>query len=125
MSGRPEGGGGSGLPDEWFSYGDREHVDWVEWDRPSRDASESHHQHATPQQRGELEVPTYRQGDRVKARNAVSGGFLGGTTVPQGTRGRVVSTRDGVFTSYVTVAFDNGYTEEVKKSALSKVGWFD
>lgn len=64
----------------------------------------------------------YDVGDRVKALGDVSGMLF--TQVPAGTQGRVVSSRGGIFTSYVTVAFDNGRTVEVKESEVRRVSWW-
>jgi hypothetical protein len=67
-------------------------------------------------------VARYDAGDRVKVTGDVSGILF--TQVPRGTQGRVVSSRGGLFTSYVTVAFDNGRTVEVKESEVEKVSWW-
>jgi len=123
---RPESGEGGGLPDEYHNYGDREHGTWFAFDS---DRSVQRHARddraATPfaDQRGGYEVPEFNARDRVKVTRDVGGLF--GSRVPRDTVGRVVSTRDGVFHSYVTVAFDNGYTEEVRTTDLSRLGWLD
>lgn len=126
---RPESGDGGGFPSEWNDYGDSERGSWFTFD-----SDRSVRRAGTPRDDGastststgwsESNVPTYRPNDRVRARDNLTGAF-GGVRVPAGTNGTVVSTRDGLFTSYVTVAFENGYTEEVKKSDLKKLGWFD
>jgi hypothetical protein len=122
---RPEAGGGAGFPDEWNDYGDRERGTWFAFDdrgAVSRERDDTESQRADQRGWSEEQVPRYQAGDRVKITCDVNGVFT--AKVPSGTEGRVVSTRDGIFTSYVTVAFTNGYTEEVKKSDLKKVGWF-
>lgn len=125
---RPESGDGAGLPSEWHDYGDREHGTWYEFDadrsvqrhtRDERDLSAAYDPATTRSD----DVPSYQANDRVRAKNDVRGIF--GTRVPAGTNGHVVSTRSGLFTSYVTVEFENGYTEEVKTSDVTKRGWFD
>lgn len=127
---RPEAGGGSGLPNEWHDYGDRERGTWFEFDsdRSVQRAGPAPAQHSSSTFNdslgGSTEVPKYEANDRVRSTKDVTGTF-GGVKVPRGTEGRVVSTRDGIFTSYVTVQFSNGYTEEVTKSSLKKLGWFD
>lgn len=125
---RPESGDGGGFPAEWNDYGDREHGTWFEFNsdrsvQRSDQRRETESGSTTSNAEGEQFVSSYVANDQVSLKSAVTG-VLGGTKVPAGTRGRVVSTRDGVFTSYVTVSFDNGYTEEVKKADLKKVGWF-
>lgn len=125
---RPEAGGGGGLPDEWANYGDRAHGTWYEFDadrnvqRHTRDERNLGAPYDPTTTRSD-DVPSYQPNDKVRAKNDVKGIF--GTKVPTGTNGRVVSTRGGLFTSYVTVEFDNGYTEEVKTSDVTKRGWFD
>jgi hypothetical protein len=121
---RPESGDGGGLPDEYYDYGDRERGTWFEFNRDARVIPQPPVRSSEVQRRQEeYEVARFEQGNRVRARRDV-GGMFGGR-VPNGTEGHVVSTRDGVFTSYVTVAFDNGYTEEVKTSDVKKLGWLD
>lgn len=69
-------------------------------------------------------VRPYRQGDRVSNATAAGGSLV--RHVPAGTRGQVVSTRSGLLGGeYATVAFENGYTEEVRVDDLQRErGWF-
>lgn len=65
----------------------------------------------------------FDRGDRVSNTSSV-GGLLGGS-VPEGTEGRITETRYGLFDSYATVEFDNGYKEEVRTDQLKREsGWF-
>lgn len=124
---RPEADGGGGLPDEYHLYGDRHNGNWYEFDSDrsvQRHVRDDRGVPADRDDRGtENDVPDYRPNDAVKAQRNLGGVF--GTNVPRGTRGRVVSTREGVFNSYVTVEFANGYTEEVRTDAVRRVRWFD
>jgi hypothetical protein len=47
-----------------------------------------------------------------------------GSHVSKDAKGEVVETREGIFESYATVKFDNGYTEEVKASDLDRHSWW-
>jgi len=66
----------------------------------------------------------YREGQQVRSTGAVgSGAFF--ARVPAGTRGEVVSTRNGLMGGeYLTVRFDNGYTEDVKRDDIQRDSWF-
>lgn len=130
MTGRAEGDGGyGGLPDEWHDYGDRESEAWrdVEW--LVGGASVGRGSGKTPSDDGddyvrETDVMYFRDQERVRVTRDVGGILF--TRVPNGTRGRVVGTRSSVLGGvYATVAFDNGYTEEVRASDLERVGFFD
>lgn len=61
--------------------------------------------------------------DQVVANTDVGGSGIFGSHVQQGTSGEVVDTRTGLFESYATVKFANGYTEEVRASDLKKDSW--
>lgn len=62
--------------------------------------------------------------DQVVSRTEVGGSGIFGSHVPEGTKGEVVETRTGLFDSYATVEFDNGYTEEVRASDLGRHSWW-
>lgn len=123
--GRAEGGGGFGFdPEEYGRYGDSEHAEWRNYDVGARGrwvAREPERLEDHELVRSE-ELARYEPGDRVRAVDDVSGILF--TQVPAGTEGRVVSTRGGLLTSYVTVAFANGQTREVKESEVKKVSWW-
>jgi hypothetical protein len=68
-------------------------------------------------------MSTYRDGDRVRVRQAVGGWF--GDAVPVGTEGRVVRIEHGLFEERVVVEFPGGRTETVGAAQLDRVtGWF-
>lgn len=124
--GRAEDGGGFGFdPDEYERYGDSQHADWIEYHsgaRGSRWAPTEPERLADDELVRSSDVTRFDQGDKVKARYDVRGMLF--TKVPAGTEGEVVGTRTGLFTSYVTVRFANGHTEEVKASEVEKRGWW-
>jgi len=47
-----------------------------------------------------------------------------GSAVPAGSVGEVVSTRRGLSEEFVTVRFENGYTEELKPGVIRYESWF-
>jgi len=127
VSPRAEGGDYGGLPEDYGTYGDREFGDWHEY------FPGAHGARYEPRPTGgydenddyvrESDVARVERNDRVRLTKSVDGIFT--TKVPKDARGVVESTRNGVFTSYATVRFENGRTEEVKTSDLKKLGWFD
>lgn len=64
-------------------------------------------------------------GDKVKATGALGGGLI--SSVPTGTKGRIVDTRSGLLGGErATVEFDNGYrVENVPVENLERRGWLD
>jgi hypothetical protein len=62
--------------------------------------------------------------DKVVASKDVGGSGIFGSHPPEGTRGEVIETRTGLFDSYATVKFENGYKEEVKTSDLKRHSWW-
>jgi hypothetical protein len=62
------------------------------------------------------------KGDEVVANTSIGGVF--NNHVPSGTRGEVVDSRSGLLDDYVTVRFENGYTEEVKSNEVKEQGWW-
>lgn len=128
MGGRPEGSDFGGYNSEDFESYDGEA--WQEFTpfRPG-DASMAERPSAETAASGwagfkwtEDQPESYDVGDRVQNVRRV-GGVLGGA-VPEHTIGEVVSTRSGMFDDYVTVRFDNGYTEEVAPEDIEHKGWF-
>jgi hypothetical protein len=90
--------------------------------RPRKDEQEA------PQRRGrwwtEDVSRRFASGDRVRNRGPVGGAAF--SHVPDHTRGRVVSTREGLLgDDFAVVEFDNGYTEEVRAERLERRGWLD
>lgn len=66
----------------------------------------------------------YKSGDAVRNRGAVGGDIL--SRVPDHTRGRILSTREGLLGGrFATVEFENGYTVEVRAEKLERRGWLD
>lgn len=67
----------------------------------------------------------FESGNRVRSRATIAG-QLGMDHVPTHTRGRVLSTRRGLLGgSYATVAFENGYVEEIDIDAIEHRSWWD
>jgi len=66
----------------------------------------------------------YNVGDAVRAKEAIAGEF-GMRHVPAGTRGRVVDKQMGVLSGeFLTVEFENGYTEPLDAKSLKRDSWF-
>ena len=83
------------------------------------------HDQEQPQTRWWTEdsVIRWEAGDKVRSRDTVRGSFM--AHVPAGTRGRVVDKRMGALSGeWLTVEFDNGYTEIVRPDALRRDSWF-
>lgn len=128
MSGRPEGSDydryGS-VPSEPY---DRDAwQEFTPWRPGDRKATERPTAEPTDTVREgfkwtEDQPASFDVGDRVESTRPV-GGMLGGAVRP-GTVGEVTSTRTGMFDEYVTVRFENGYTEEVSPSDIKYKGWF-
>ncbi len=68
-------------------------------------------------------MTNWEKHDEVVAKTDVGGGIFG-SHVPEGTKGEAVETHTGLFESYATVRFENGYTEEVKTSDLKRHSWW-
>lgn len=66
----------------------------------------------------------WEKGDDVIANTDLGGSGISGSHVPEGTRGEVVDTRSGLLHDYVTVKFENGYTEEVEASEVNEHRWW-
>jgi hypothetical protein len=63
-------------------------------------------------------------GQRVKSVGAVGGGVFS-SSVPAGTTGKITGGRSGLMGGeYVTVEFDNGYTEEVRATDVKRDSWW-
>lgn len=126
---RAENGGGyGGLPEDYGSYGDREHGEWHEYWPGSRGSHWVPTRESNDDDESDLglvreaDVARFNEGDRVKALGKIGGVLF--ARVPAGTEGRVVESRTGVLTEYVTVSFANGYTEECRASDLERLGWW-
>ena len=65
----------------------------------------------------------WKKDQEVTANRDVGSGVFG-SNVPEGTKGEVVESREGLLDDYATVRFDNGYTEEVKASDLKRHSWW-
>jgi hypothetical protein len=67
----------------------------------------------------------FQAGDRVRSRARIVGQF-GMDHVPDKTNGKVIRTRLGLLGGeYATVAFDNGYVEEIETTAIERRSWWD
>lgn len=129
MVGRPEGNdGGYGWiqephdPDAW-----QEFTPWRPGDEPAREQgpAQSTAKEADNEGRRRWSEPQperFYVGDRVRSTRPVGGVF--GGAVPAGSFGEVVSTRVGLFDEFVTVRFENGYTEEIRPDLIKREGWF-
>ena len=65
----------------------------------------------------------WHPGSKVVSTTACGDGILG-KHVPKGTHGRVKEYREGMLSDSVRVEFDNGYTEIVKPSEITKPTWW-
>lgn len=65
----------------------------------------------------------WQPGHEVVSTTECGDGILG-KHVPEGTRGRVKEYREGMLSDSVEVEFDNGYTEIVKPSEITKQTWW-
>ncbi|ONF73953.1 hypothetical protein [Amycolatopsis keratiniphila] len=71
------------------------------------------------------QVQRFEPGDKVRSRGTIAG-QLGMDHVPTHTKGRVLDTRQGLLGgSFATVAFENGYVEEIQTDAIERRGFFD
>lgn len=65
----------------------------------------------------------WKKDQEVTANRDVGSGVFG-NNIPEGTKGEVVESREGLLDDYATVRFDNGYTEEVRASDLQRHSWW-
>lgn len=121
-----------------YAAGQAELNDRTRSSRPYPEPEQSHRRTRSQDDegaRGHIERPgrwwaenvpeKYERGDRVR-NNTVIRGKLGMQHVPDNTKGQVVSTRFGLLGGeYVTVRFENGYTEEVKIAEIERRSWWE
>lgn len=119
---RPEGGAGGGWSSEHERFGDATHPSWSDEFRYDRLSSTERGFVPGPTYERQEAVAEFSRNERVTATSNIGGAV---TRVPSGTVGTVVSHRSGLFTDYVTVEFDNGYTEEVRERDVQRTRtWF-
>ena len=85
----------------------------------------THHSGEAPRGRWWTEdVPDrYSTGDRVESTTNIKGAVF--NHVGRGTQGRVTDAKTGLLGGdYVTVEFDNGYTEEVRTEDVKRASWW-
>lgn len=123
---RPGDPSTSGEAPETHASADRAPLVPSDFDRTPEDGKQSagrHPEQARTRWWTEESATRWGTGDKVRSRDTIRGTFM--EHVPAGTRGRVVDKQMGALSGeWLTVEFENGYTEKVRSDALKRDGWF-